>query len=97
MAFHRAVHALERLNEPELLEAYRRYVARLEGLLTPEEMEIYAGYQQRDRGTPRPEELAVVEKVEGDAEAPALYSQYLTLLENRQVGNTSAATEVRRR
>ncbi len=86
--FHRAVQALERLNEPELLEAYRRFVARLEGLLTPEEMEIYTDYQQRISmgSSARPEEQAAADKVESDSEALSLYQHYLDLLDRRQTG-----------
>ena len=86
--FHRAVQALERLNEPELLEAYRRFVARLETLLTPEEMQLYTDYQQRAAAgsSARPDEQAVADKVEADSEALSLYEQYRQVLGNRQIG-----------
>ena len=46
-AFHRGLRALENLNDPELIEAYKAYVARLEMLLSPQEMDVYASLQQQ--------------------------------------------------
>ncbi len=77
-AYHRGAEVLERLNEAELLEAYRRYVARLEAILSPEELELYVAWlqtQQRTQATQRPEEYEVGAKVDADAEAAQLYER----------------------
>ncbi len=86
-AYHRGAEVLSRLNDAELLEAYRRYVTRLESILSPEELELYVAWQQtqqRSQATQRPEEYEVSAKVEADAEAVQLYERYLGLLANHQ-------------
>ena len=88
-AYHRALQVLERLNEPELTEAYKRYVARLDAILTPDEQNTYVAFQQRTQGIPRAEEQEVADKVAADPEALSLYDRYLTLLSNREIHDSA--------
>jgi len=87
-ALERGLHVLERLNDPELVEAYRAYMRRLEELVGPDNMDTYTQVYQRDRrqltqqagGAPlSPEEQAVRDKVAADPTVQALYERYLAL------------------
>lgn len=100
-AYDRALQALARYNDPELLEAYKHYVARLKTILTPEELDMYARSHQHPQSTaghvdvPSPDqvaapdeaddEISAARKVEADGEAQALYEQYLAILGTREV------------
>jgi len=83
-AYGRALEVLERMQDRELLEAYRRFAARLQQILTPEEMDVYASFQQRTTGGVRPEEQVIADKVAADAEATSLYDSYLQVLSTRR-------------
>jgi hypothetical protein len=87
-ALERGLHVLERLNDPELVEAYRGYMHRLEGLVGPDLLDTYAMVYQRERrqlnqqvvGAPlTPEEREVRERVAADPEVHTLYERYLSL------------------
>jgi hypothetical protein len=87
-ALERGLHVLERLNDPELVEAYRAYMQRLEALVGRDNLDTYAQVYQRDRrqlsqqagGAPlSPEEQAVRDKVAADPQVHALFDRYLSL------------------
>jgi hypothetical protein len=87
-ALERGLHVLERLNDPELVEAYRAYMQRLETLVGRDNLDTYAQVYQRDRrqlsqqagGAPlSPEEQAVRDKVAADPQVHALFDRYLSL------------------
>ncbi len=70
-AYQRGMQVLERLNDPELLEAYKRYVARLQEILTPEEFDIYLdSHQHAQSGVPSEDEPAIHEISEAPEVAP---------------------------
>ena len=110
-AYDRALQALERYNDPELLEAYKRYVARLKTILTPEELDMYARSHQHPQSTaghtdvPSPDQVAApgeaeaeiraARKVEADAEAQALYGQYRAILGTREVLSSDDSPQLR--
>jgi len=88
-AFHRAIDALTRLGDPELLDAYRQYVASLEASLGSAWLDTYAALYQRDRRQLTgqsagvlvlPEELAVRDRAAAHPEVARLYEQYIALL-----------------
>ena len=87
-AFERGLHVLERLDDPELVEAYRRYMQRLEELVGRDNLDAYAHvYQQARRqlnqnvvgGMLTPEERTARDTVAADPEVHALYDQYIAL------------------
>ncbi len=88
-SFQRAVDVLERLNDPDLLDAYKQYVGRLESILGPEQLETYASMYQRDRRQitgqaagllALPEEIDVRDRVMADPEVDSLYQRFIALL-----------------
>ena len=88
-ALERGLHVLERINDPELAEAYRQYMERIEALVGREHVDTYAAIYQRSQrqlshqeiGSPvSPEERAVREKVLADPEVDQLYARYVSLL-----------------
>ncbi len=93
-AYQRALQVLERLENPNLLAAYKRFAVRLDAILTPEEQATFTSFQQRTTGGIRPEEQAVADKVAADAEAMALYNAYLELL--NQTGSGAQAQKAAR-
>ncbi len=84
-AYERALHAIEQLNDPALLQAYQQYATRLESVLSPEELDTYVAFQQRDSVNPRPEEQIVTDKIAADPEIGRLYQQYLDRLSASKV------------
>jgi hypothetical protein len=106
-AFERGLHVLERLNDPELVEAYRQYMQRLETLIGRDKLDTYARVYQQDRrqlnqnvvgGTLTAEERTVRDTVAADPEVHALYDQYIALVKARgiadpQFGDTEAPVE----
>ncbi len=87
-ALERGLHVLERLNDPEIVEAYKRYMQRLEELVGPDQLDTYASIYQRTRRQLEqqapdtnltPEEQAVRAKVAADPEVQRLFNQYLEL------------------
>ena len=92
--FRRAIDVLERLDDPDLLDAYKRYVARLEAILGPEQLETYASMYQRDRRQfagqdagllVLPEEIAVHDRAMADPELDNLYQGFITQLERNKL------------
>ncbi len=92
--FQRAIDVLERLNDPDLLDAYKQYVARLEAILGPEQLEMYASMYQRDRRQfagqeagllVLPEEIAVHDRAVADPELANLYQRFITELERNKL------------
>ena len=88
-AFHRAVDVLERLGDPELLDAYKQYVARLEATVGAECLDTYASMYQRDRRKLTGQaagllvlrnEVTVHERAAADPELANLYERFITLL-----------------
>jgi hypothetical protein len=88
-ALERGLHVLERINDPELTEAYRQYMERIEALVGREHVDTYAALYQRSQrqlshqeaGSPvSPEEQLVREKVLADPEVDRLYARYIGLL-----------------
>jgi hypothetical protein len=88
-ALERGLHVLERINDPELTEAYRQYMERIEALVGREHVDTYAALYQRSQrqlshqeaGSPvSPEEQVVREKVLADPEVERLYAHYMSLL-----------------
>ena len=91
-ALERGLHVLERLNDPELVEAYRRYLQRLEELVGRDNLDTYALVYQRDRRQLNQQvigaaltsaEQTVRDKVAADAEVHSLYEQYIALAKAR--------------
>jgi hypothetical protein len=88
-ALQRGLRVLERIDDPELAEAYRQYMERVEALVGREHVDTYAKIYQRSQrqlshqetgSTLSPEEQAVREKVLADPELDRLYVRYTTLL-----------------
>jgi hypothetical protein len=93
-ALERGLHVLERLNDPELVEAYRRYLQRLEELLGRDNLDTYAIVYQRDRRQLNQQvigaaltsaEQTVRDKVAADPEVHSLYEQYIALAKARGI------------
>ena len=87
--FSRAVEVLERLGDPEVLEAYKQYAARLEATVGTTWLDTYAAMYQHDSrqvtgqdgGSPVvPEEVAVHERAMADPELANLYQRLITVL-----------------
>jgi hypothetical protein len=87
-ALERGLHVLERLNDPELVGAYRAFMQRLEALVGRDNLDTYTLVYQRERrevsqqagGAPlSPEERAVRDKVAADPQVHALYDRYIAL------------------
>ena len=87
-AFQRAVDVLERLGDPELVDAYKQYVARLEATVGAGALDTYAIMYQRDRREitgqaagllVSPEEIAVRDRVMADPEVAKLYQRLVEL------------------
>jgi hypothetical protein len=82
-----ALWTLQRLNNPNLLTAYRQLVARMEIILTPEEFAIYDGLNvypealgPRVASAALAADLTASRKIEADTQARALREQVITLL-----------------
>src|SRR3712207_3602770 len=93
-AFHRAVDVLERLGDPELVDAYKQYVARLEATVGAECLDTYTSMYQRDRRQLTgqaagllvlPDEVAVHERAAADPELANLYERFITLLASHKL------------
>jgi hypothetical protein len=91
-ALERGLHVLERLNDPELVEAYRRYLQRLEELVGRDNLATYALVYQRDRRQLNQQvigaaltsaEQIVRDKIAADPEVHSLYEQYIALAKAR--------------
>ena len=92
--FQRALDVLERLHDPDLLDAYKQYVARLETVLGPGGLETYASMYQRDRrqfsgqdagSLVLPEEIAVHDRTMADPELDKLYQRFIAQLERTKL------------
>jgi hypothetical protein len=88
-ALERGLHVLERIDDPELVAAYRQYMERIEALVGRDHVDAYAALYQRSQrqlshqeiGSPvSPEERVVREKVLADPEVDRLYAHYMSLL-----------------
>jgi len=93
-AFGRAVNVLERLGDPELLDAYKQYAARLEATLGAGWLDAYASMYQRDRrqftgqdagSLVLPEEIAVRERATADPELAILYQRWIALMKQHKL------------
>ena len=93
-AFQRAVDVLERLGDPEVLDAYKQFAARLEATVGEGSLDTYASMYQRDRrqltgqdaGLPvLPEEIAVRDRAMADPEVAKLYQRLVELLERHKL------------
>ena len=91
-AFHRAVDVLDRLGDPELLDAYKAYVGRLEAALGGGWLDTYASMYQRNRRQLTgqsagvlvlSEEIAVRDRVAADPQVAELYEQFIALLAHK--------------
>lgn len=95
-ALERGLHALERYNDPELVDAYQRYMQRLEELIGRDQLDTYTNvYQRGERAheqegidtTLTPEERAVYVKVAADPDVRQRYDTYLALAQAHGVAD----------
>jgi hypothetical protein len=93
-AFHRAIDVLERVGDPELLDAYKQYVARLEATLGAGWLDTYAGMYQRDRrqltgqaagSLVLPEEIAIRDRAAADPTITESHQQFIALLKQKKL------------
>lgn len=93
-AFGRAVGVLERLGDPEVLEAYKQYAARLEATVGAGWLDTYASMYQRDRrqftgqdagSLVLPDEIAVRDRAMADPELTNLYQRLIALMEQHKL------------
>ncbi len=87
--FQRGIDVLERLGDPELVDAYRQYAARLEATLGPGWLNTFTAMYQRDRRQltgqaagqlVSPEETALRDQAAADPELDGLYQHFVELL-----------------
>ncbi len=93
-AFQRAVEALERAGDPEVVAAYKQYAERLEAVLGKGWLDTYASMYQRDRRQLTgqaagllvlPEEIALRDRTVADPEVANLHRRYIALLERNKL------------
>src|SRR5687768_11223787 len=82
-----ALWTLQRLNNPDLLNAYRQLVTRMESILTPEELAMFDGLNvypealgPQAAGTALVADLTASRKIEADPQARVLREQVINLL-----------------
>ena len=87
--FQRGLDVLERLGDPELVDAYKQYAARLEATLGPGWLNTFAAIYQRDRRQltgqaagqlVSPEESALRDRAAANPELDGLYQRFVELL-----------------